>query len=261
MRLSDTRFVALDCETSGLDPEKAELLEVAAVEFDWTEEAVDDDLINDDPLIYHSLCKPTRPIPFEVSAIHGIVDEDVENAPSRSEVNAYLTEWFSGDRIAIAHNAEYDRAVLRDPLGDVPWLCTERMSHHFLDIPNYKLATVRYALREPGERLPHYGKAHGALADTLVLVEVFKKLLALYRVLPGVDFEAEDASERLIEFVARPYAIKTLPFGKHRGQPIASVPASYLAWMLEKMPDLRPDTRAGVELELQRRDQRAEAIA
>jgi hypothetical protein len=43
-----------------------------------------------------------------------------------------------------------------------------------------------------------------------------------------------------------------LPFGKYRGQPLAAVPADYLAWLLRSC-ELRPGLRANVEAELQAR--------
>ena len=252
MRLSEVPWVGLDCETSGVDPETCELLEVAAVDFS---------LGSIDFSSLHSLCKPTQPIPCEVSAVHGMVNEDFVDAPSRASVNTMLASWVFPETIVVAHNAAFDKTVLLDPLGRYSWCCSERLAHHLLpDAPNFKLATLRYYLRD-GKRLEDFGVAHRALADTFAVVSLFRKLIEIYAQLPGVDIEAEDASERLIEFVNRPYAIKALPFGKHRGQPIATIPESYLKWALFSMADLRPDTRAGIELELQRRDQHAEAVA
>ena len=43
--------------------------------------------------------------------------------------------------------------------------------------------------------------------------------------------------------------ITSLPFGRHKGTPLAKVPAQYLRWLLT-LPDLRPDTREAVEFTL-----------
>jgi hypothetical protein len=45
----------------------------------------------------------------------------------------------------------------------------------------------------------------------------------------------------------------SLPFGKHRGVPIDSVPTDYLTWFLANMQALRPATRMMVEAALARR--------
>jgi Putative quorum-sensing-regulated virulence factor len=41
--------------------------------------------------------------------------------------------------------------------------------------------------------------------------------------------------------------LTVMPFGKHRGKPLAEVPKSYLKWMLANATDLRPDTREAFE--------------
>lgn len=38
-----------------------------------------------------------------------------------------------------------------------------------------------------------------------------------------------------------------IPFGKHKGKPLADVPMPYLRWLLANATDLRPDTRATIE--------------
>jgi len=38
-----------------------------------------------------------------------------------------------------------------------------------------------------------------------------------------------------------------MPFGKYRGQPIASLPRPYLQWVLDNVHDLYPDTREAIQ--------------
>jgi hypothetical protein len=42
----------------------------------------------------------------------------------------------------------------------------------------------------------------------------------------------------------------TMPFGKHKGRPISTLPDSYLAW-LTSLPDLREPLRSEVEREIE----------
>jgi hypothetical protein len=44
----------------------------------------------------------------------------------------------------------------------------------------------------------------------------------------------------------------TMPFGKHRGQPLSALPAHYLGW-LSRLPDLAEPLASQVTAELQRR--------
>jgi hypothetical protein len=46
---------------------------------------------------------------------------------------------------------------------------------------------------------------------------------------------------------------QTLPFGKHKGQPLSSVPGSYLWWLLEDCDSLSDDLRVVIEVELRSR--------
>lgn len=47
--------------------------------------------------------------------------------------------------------------------------------------------------------------------------------------------------------------MKTMPFGKHKGQPLAEVPTTYLRW-LAGLDDLREPLRSAVHAELDRRE-------
>ena len=47
----------------------------------------------------------------------------------------------------------------------------------------------------------------------------------------------------------------TLPFGRHKGEPIGDVPSQYLKWFF-RLPDLLPETWWNVKAELERRETR-----
>lgn len=94
-------LVALDLETTGLDPAHDDIIEIGAVRFEG-------DRIVDELAV---LVKPTRPIPSIVTQLTGIAPEDVANAPSIAEVLPQLTA-FVGSAPWIAHNAAFDGAFL-----------------------------------------------------------------------------------------------------------------------------------------------------
>ena len=64
---SDPRVIYLDTETTGFGP-RAEIVDIALVSAAGQ-------------VIFESLVRPTRRIPRDVTAIHGITDADVANAP------------------------------------------------------------------------------------------------------------------------------------------------------------------------------------
>lgn len=111
------RFVALDVETTGLDPAKDELIEVGAVRFD-----------GDAPVaVFTRFCRPSRSrgwqdggagaLPLVVRRLTGIEPEMIASAPPAGEVAAALRA-FVGDAPIVAHNAAFDLSFL---LGRHGW--------------------------------------------------------------------------------------------------------------------------------------------
>jgi DNA polymerase III epsilon subunit family exonuclease len=94
-------FVAIDLETTGLDPRRDSIIELAAVPFvDGRPERG-----------YVTHVNPGRPIPSESSRIHGITDEMVLHSPTLSEALVRL-EAVCADRVLVGHGIGFDLAVL-----------------------------------------------------------------------------------------------------------------------------------------------------
>jgi DNA polymerase-3 subunit epsilon/ATP-dependent DNA helicase DinG len=94
-------LVALDLETTGLDPQHDDIIEIGAVRFAG-------DRIVDEIAV---LVKPTRPIPALVTQLTGIQPDDVQDAPTIATVIPRLRA-FVGDAPWVAHNASFDGAFL-----------------------------------------------------------------------------------------------------------------------------------------------------
>jgi exodeoxyribonuclease X len=61
------------------------------------------------------------PIPAGASAIHHIIDEDVQNAPQLPEV----IERFRGADYYVAHNCEFEHSFFAAQGVELgPWICT-----------------------------------------------------------------------------------------------------------------------------------------
>jgi len=97
-------YAVVDCETTGTTPGVDEIVSLALVrlEPDGTEKAR-----------YVTLVRPTRPIPAEATAVHGIGDADVAVAPRFGEIAPGLVGLLEGAVFA-AHNARFDLAMLQD---------------------------------------------------------------------------------------------------------------------------------------------------
>lgn len=96
-------YAVFDCETTGTTPGVDEIVSLAVVRLD--PDGVETDR-------YARLVRPSRPIPAEATAVHGIGDEDVAGAPSFGEIAGDLLGLLDG-AVFVAHNAEFDLAMLQ----------------------------------------------------------------------------------------------------------------------------------------------------
>lgn len=96
-------FVALDTETTGLDPATARIVEIAAVRV--TGGAVDPE----PPLV--ARINPEVPVPPASTSIHGITAEMLTGAPVAARVLPRLEAFISG-RLLVGHAVGFDLAVL-----------------------------------------------------------------------------------------------------------------------------------------------------
>ena len=100
---SETRLgIFIDLETTGLDPAREEIIEIAMVPFRYGVNGY----IYDVGEPYQKLRQPSKPIPAEITALTGIDDAMVAGAAIEpSEVSALV----SPASLIVAHNAGFDR--------------------------------------------------------------------------------------------------------------------------------------------------------
>ena len=99
--LQDPGFLAIDVETTGLNVRRDALVAVAVVPFVGG--------VPRDGLV--SRVNPGRPIPAAATAIHGISDADVTDAPTVADVVPRVDAWCDG-RIVVGHDVAFDLAML-----------------------------------------------------------------------------------------------------------------------------------------------------
>jgi DNA polymerase III epsilon subunit family exonuclease len=113
-------FVAIDLETTGLDPKHDAIIELAAIHFAGGRPG----------RVYVSHIDPRRPIRPESSRVHGITDEMVAGAPTIREALVKL-ERVCADYVLVGHGISFDLAVLG----------RERRNHGLTPITNPALDT------------------------------------------------------------------------------------------------------------------------
>ncbi|MDP2411470.1 MAG: 3'-5' exonuclease [Pseudolabrys sp.] len=154
--------IILDFETTGLDPAKDEIIEVAVVKFRYS--ATDE--ITGVSGVFQSYNEPSIPIPTVVTDLTGITNDMVAG----HRVDMIALETFVADaNIVIAHNAGFDRKFaerLSPVFEHKHWACTQTeidwRKHGFGG------AKLGYLLADIG----YFHSAHRAIDDCHALVEV-----------------------------------------------------------------------------------------
>jgi ATP-dependent DNA helicase DinG len=96
-----TPYILLDFETTGLEPESCEIIEIGAIRVEGLREVAR----------YHTLVKPAAAIPAIITEITGITNAEVENAPAFEAVTEAFAE-FLGDLPIVAHNSKIEQGFL-----------------------------------------------------------------------------------------------------------------------------------------------------
>lgn len=166
--------VAFDTETTGLDTTKARILQIGAVKISGGR--------IDEAQSYQQYVNPGEPIPAANTAIHGIRDEDVAQAPGFASVNGGFDDWCS-DALMIGYSSGFDLAMFRREhnLAAIEWKAPRALDVRYLanivvpNLPNYSLDTIAYWLGiEIHER-------HSALGDSIATAKIFLQLIPLLR--------------------------------------------------------------------------------
>ncbi len=101
--MKSTTFVALDVETTGLDPEHDRITEIGAVRFTADGEVLD---------VFETLVNPGRKIPYFIEQLTGVTNAAVRAAPALGTVAAELKR-FAGELPIVGQNVGFDLNCLR----------------------------------------------------------------------------------------------------------------------------------------------------
>jgi DNA polymerase-3 subunit epsilon/ATP-dependent DNA helicase DinG len=165
-----TSIVSIDIETTGLDPQKDAIIEIGAVRFNA--QRIEDE--------WSTLINPGRHIPEQITALTGIDDTMVRNAPRIQDVLEELDN-FVGDLPVLGQNVRFDLGFLQKQriLALNPVLDTYELASVLLPTASrYNLGALGQLLGIP---LP---ANHRALDDARVTHAVYERLLALAVELP-----------------------------------------------------------------------------
>jgi exodeoxyribonuclease X len=233
-------IIILDTETIGLKKEQDRICELAFLvhteDDGW--EAFSDLASNDEKISSNAM------------AIHHITHEMVEDALplKRTEAFQMLVKLNHPDNIMVIQNAPFDLGVLAN--HDFFWqgqvVDTLVCAKHLLSTQRHALQFLRYELglykheKLIADAMEVKIEAHRALGDVIVT-----KLL-LSHLLDHVD----QNMDALLELSNQPALLKSIGFGKYRGQSFESaVPADrdYFLWCLNSFDKLSKDARNTIQ--------------
>lgn len=145
-RKKETKFVAIDVETTGLSPLYNELIEISAIKYEGAKKLD----------TFSTLIKPKKEVSRTITNLTGITNKMLEDAPTIEKVMPELIE-FIGDNPIVAHNANFDYSFLQNnsnkSFTNNKVIDTVAISRKMIsNLPNHKLNTVaRYiGIQEEG---------------------------------------------------------------------------------------------------------------
>jgi len=232
-----------DLETTGIDPMTDRIVEICVMRVDPDGEVE----------TRTRRINPERPIPPAATAVHGIRDEDVRDAPTFRQIARGLLEFIGGADLAGFNIHRFDAPLLDREFRDcgMDFALADRRIVDAMTIfhrmePRDLSAAVRFYLDRD------LVGAHAAEADVAATLDILDAQLERYPDLPR-SVEELDAWSRS----GRPGGVDrsgkfvwkndeaVFAFGKHQGRSlrrIAGEAPDYLEWILES--DFPPDTKA-----------------
>lgn len=163
------KILIYDVETTGLDPKKDSIIEVAAVILDLKNKIISSQRSG---LIYAK----TNP---EAEKITGITQEMLDGVKNNHcDIFSFIHFMANSSDCVVAHNASFDKnfteeknQIFKRKDGKIlEWVCSCYELNYDLQLENKKLTTIANALN-----LDSAG-AHRAMADVMMLANIFLKI-------------------------------------------------------------------------------------
>jgi len=225
-------IIFFDLETTGINIASDRIVEISYLKVD----------LNGNETSKTLRVNPGIPIPEKVTAIHGISNEDVKDAPTFNEVAKSLAKDFEGCDLAGYNSVKFD----------IPLLAEEFLRAGVdIDLKRRKFVDVQviFMKMEPRTLAAAYkfflekelSGAHSAEADTKATYEVLQAQLDRYTNLENdIGKLAEfSAHTRNVDFAGRivynEEDVEVFNFGKYKGQPVHEVlekDPGYYGWMM-----------------------------
>jgi len=225
-------IVFFDLETTGTDHAKDRIVELAFVK-------LNPDGRRDS---YVKRLNPGMPIPASVTAIHGISDEDIKDAPMFKHIAHELFEWIKNCDMGGYNSSKFDLPLLAEEFlrSGINVDFTER---HMIDVQQvfFKMEarTLSAAYKFYCDKTLE--NAHSAEQDILATIEVLEAQLDRYNDLSNEVKALHDFTntEQYVDYARRILLKDGHPvfnFGKYKGrkvEEIFTIEPQYYDWMMQ----------------------------
>ena len=171
--LQDKTFVCYDFETTGLHYVNGDkIIEIGAVK-------IENGKITEK---FMSFIDPEKHIPEDASAISGIVDSDVQGAPTADKVLQDFYKFTRGAIIIGYNNINFDNIFLIGQGKDSRWNFDNETDDVYKWAQKYVRGAKNYKLKTIADKLGvTLDNAHRAVYDALATAEVFIKIHEIYQ--------------------------------------------------------------------------------
>ncbi len=226
-------LVFFDLETTGVDTAKDRIVEISMVKV----------MPNGDEVVRTRLINPQMPIPAEATAIHGITDEDVKDAPSFAQIAKSLAQFIEGCDFGGFNSNRFDLPMLVEEFMRAG-VDVDFKRRKFIDVQNifHKMEQRTLVAAYKFYCDKDLTNAHSAEADTKATYEVLKAQLDRYPELQNdVAALAEFSTHgEMADFAGRiaynDKGVEVFNFGKYKGRAVGDVfrqEPSYYAWLMD----------------------------
>jgi len=225
-------IVFFDLETTGVDTAKDRIVEISMVKV----------MPNGEEIVRTRLINPQMHIPEDATAIHGITDEDVKDAPTFAQIAKTLSQFIEGCDFGGFNSNRFDLPMLVEEFLRAG-VDVDFRRRKFIDVQNifHKMEqrTLVAAYRFYCDK--ELDNAHSAEADTRATYEVLKAQLDRYPELQNDVTALAEFSTRgeVVDYAGRivynDKGIEVFNFGKYRGRSVSEVfqeEPSYYSWMM-----------------------------
>ncbi len=220
-----------DVETTGVDAAKDRIIEIAIIKL----------MPNGERITLTKRINPGIPIPPETSAIHGIYDEDVKDAPTFKQVAHELKQFLQQCDLGGYNSNKFDIPVLAEEFIRAG-LTADFKERKLVDVQQVffkkeaRTLSAAYAFYCNKELI----NAHSALADVAATVDVLEAQLDKYTDLehnvPALhEFTGGDEFVDYARRMVLKNGVPVFNFGKYKGMAVEDVfkkEPQYYDWMM-----------------------------